>query len=138
VYYPKTLGAQTAIGRLALEPPWVNGLLRLLIGMGAPEWLRRLGGHQSQSRLRARIKRAHAERDRFALLVRVERAGKTMAMCLTGRHQAEVTAAGAAELCRMLVMREVSAPGVWLPEQVVPTAAFFAAIERLGWQVQLV
>lgn len=137
VYYPKTFGARTAVGRLALDPPWVGQLLRLLVNAGAPGWLDHRGLLGQHSRLIERLKRACAEVDHFALRVTVESAGKSASMSLTGRRQAEVTAAGAAELCRMLGAHEVAKPGVWLPEQVVSAKAFFSALERLGWRAQL-
>jgi saccharopine dehydrogenase-like NADP-dependent oxidoreductase len=137
VYYPKTLGARTAIGRLALEPPWVNRLLRRLVQAGAPRWLEQHGLLGGQGHVIDRLKRAYAGSDTFALRVSISSGGKTLAMTLAGRKQADVTAAGAAELCRMLAARELPAPGVWLPEQVVAADSFFAALARMGWTVEL-
>jgi len=137
VYYPKTLGASTAIGRLALEPPWINKALRRLVRAGAPRWLEEHGMRGGQRRAIDRLKRAYAGSDQFALRVSVVSGGRTLAMTLVGRGQADVTAAGAAELCRMLAAREVTAPGVWCPEQVVSAEAFFAALERMGWHAEL-
>jgi len=136
VYYPKTLGVSTAIGRLALDPPWVGRLLRLLVIARVPRWLEQPGLQGGQRRLIERLKRACAGADHFALRVTVSGKGKAASMSLTGHGQAEVTAAGAAELARMLAAGEVSAPGVWLPEQVVVADAFFQALERQGWYAQ--
>lgn len=138
VYYPQTLGARTAIGRLALEPPWLNRLLQRLVQTGTPSWLEQRGLLGGQRRVIDRLKRAYAGSDRFGLRVSVRsRAGNTLSMSLSGQRQAEVTAAAAAELCRILVAGEVAAPGVWLPEQVVATEPFFDALERLGYSAQL-
>jgi saccharopine dehydrogenase-like NADP-dependent oxidoreductase len=137
VYYPTTLGAGTAIGRLALDPPWINELLRMLVAIGAPRWLQQHGALDRQRRMIDRLKHAYSGDDRFALLVRVNRDDKTLAMSLTGRRQAEVAAAGAAELCRLLASGEVQKPGVWSPEQVVSAGPFFGALERLGWRTQV-
>lgn len=137
VNYPKTLGARTAIGRIAIEPAWVNKVLSGLVRAGAPPWLERHGMLGGQRHAIDRLKRAYAGSDHFALQVSISSGGKTFAMTLTGRKQADVTAAGAAELCRMLAARELSAPGVWLPEQVVATDAFFATLQRTGWRAEL-
>lgn len=137
VYYPKTLGVRTAVGRLALDPPWVGRLLRFLVKAGAPRWLEQHGLLGKQSRVIERLKGACAGIDHFALRVTIEGAGQSASMSLTGHRQAEVTAAGGAELCRMLAAHEVSKPGVWLPEQVVSADAFFSALERLGWHARL-
>jgi len=134
VYYPKTLGARTAIGRLALEPPWVNKLLRRLARIGAPRWLEEHGMFGGQRRAIDRLKRAYAGIDAFALRVTVTNGGKTLSMTMGGHKQSDVTAAGAAELGRVLAAREMLTPGVWLPEQVVSVEPFFAALERLGWR----
>lgn len=137
VYYPKTLGVETAIGRLALDPPWLNGALRLLVRAGAPAWLERHGMLGGKGGAVARLRRVHSGNDHFELRVRVEASGKQLVMSLAGRKQAEVTAAGAFELCRLLAAGEMSSPGVWLPEQVVQADPFFSALERLGWRPEL-
>jgi hypothetical protein len=57
-----------------------------------------------------------------------------MKMTLAGRHQADATAAGAAELARALAAGEVEQAGVWLPEEVICHKGFFDAIAPLGWK----
>jgi len=103
----------------------------------APQWLEAHGTLGVQRRAVARLKRAFSSSDQFALRVSVTNGGSTLAMTLAGRRQAGVTAAGAAELGRMLATPEVAAPGVWFPEQVVPPTAFFAALERMGFCADL-
>jgi len=137
VYYPKTLGARTAVGRLAIEPRWANDLLRALVRAGAPSWLEHQGTLAGPRRAVDWLKRILSGGDHFALQVRVEGAGKVAAMSIAGRKQAAIAAASAAELCRMLATNEVCSPGVWLPEQIVSPEPFFAALELHGWRVEL-
>ena len=133
VYYPKTLGARTSLGRFALEPGWAGGLAALLVRVGARRWLRRPGFFRGNRRAIGRLERIYAGHDRFALVVTVEGGGRVMKMSLAGRHQADVTAAGAAEIVRALAAGEVEQAGVWLPEQVIPHERFFEALASLGW-----
>lgn len=55
-------------------------------------------------------------------------------MSLAARHQADATAAGAAELARALAAGEVDRPGIWLPEEVISHERFFGALATRGWQ----
>jgi len=133
VYYPKTLGARTALGRFALDPPWAGRAASLFVRAGAPRWLKRPGFFHGNRRAIERLKRLYAHRDHFALVVTAEAGGRAMSMSLAGQRQADVTAAGAAELARALASGEVSGAGVWLPEQVVPHERFFEKLGALGW-----
>lgn len=134
VYYPKTLGARSSIGRFALDPEWTAGLAALLVRAGARRWLKRPGLFHGNRRAIDRLKRVYAGHDRFAMVVTVEGGGRVMKMSLCGRHQADATAAGAAEIARALAAGEVEQAGVWLPEQVVPHERFFEALASLGWR----
>jgi saccharopine dehydrogenase-like NADP-dependent oxidoreductase len=78
VYYPKTLGARTSLGRFALEPGWVGGLAALLVRAGARRWLKRSGFFRGNRRAIDRLKRIYAGHDRFALVVTVEGSGRVM------------------------------------------------------------
>jgi hypothetical protein len=69
---------------------------------------------------------------RIALVVTVEAGAHTATMGLVGRRQAEATAAGAAELVRVLANAEVAGPGVWLPEQAVAHERFFERLAARG------
>jgi saccharopine dehydrogenase-like NADP-dependent oxidoreductase len=84
-----------------------------------------------------RLKRLSTDRGRFALVVTARAGDRTMSMSLASRHQANATAAGAAEFARMLAAREVQQPGVWLPEQIIPPEPFFRALAERGWQPEL-
>jgi saccharopine dehydrogenase-like NADP-dependent oxidoreductase len=134
VYYPKTLGAQTAVGRFALDPPWAGRVASLLVRAGAGSWLQRPGFFQGHRRAVERLKHLYAGHDRFALVVTAEGAGRVLRMSLVGRHQADVTAVGAGELARALAAEELTEPGVWLPEEVVSHERFFEELAVLGWK----
>jgi saccharopine dehydrogenase-like NADP-dependent oxidoreductase len=134
VYYPKTLGVRTAIGRFALEPAWVGRLVSMLVELGATRGLDRPDRMKAFLRLVERIKGHGARGDAFALTVTVGGGGRTMSMGLTGRHQADATAAGAAELARQLAAGEVSKAGVWLPEELVSPTRFFEKLANLGFR----
>jgi saccharopine dehydrogenase-like NADP-dependent oxidoreductase len=134
VYYPKTLGARTALGRFALEPAWAARVVSLLVRAGARRWLKHPGFFQGNRRAIDRVKKLYAGHDRFALVVTVEGDGCAMKMSLAGRHQADATAAGAAEFARALAAGEVEQPGVWLPEEVISHERFFEALEPFGWK----
>jgi len=134
VYYPKTLGATTALGRFALEPAWASWLAAGLVRAGARRWLERPGFARGNSRAIDRLKRRYADHDRFGLVVTVEGGGLVRRMSLAGRRQADATAAGAAEFARALAAGEVDRPGVWLPEEVISHESFFGALAALGWQ----
>lgn len=134
VYYPKTLGARTALGRFALEPKWAGRLASVLVRAGARRWLRRPGMLRGNRRAIDRLKRRYAGQDRFALVVTVEGDRRVLSMSLSGRHQADATAAGAAELARALAAGEVDRAGVWLPEEVISHERFFEALASRGWR----
>jgi saccharopine dehydrogenase-like NADP-dependent oxidoreductase len=75
-----------------------------------------------------------AGHDHFALVVTVEGNGRVMTMTLADRHQADVTAAGAAEIARTLAAGEVERTGVWLPEEVISHERFFDMLTSFGWR----
>lgn len=133
VCYPKTLGAQTALGRFAIEPAWIGTLAALLVRAGARTWLKRPGFFRGNRRAIDRLKQRYAGRDQFALVVTVTSGERVVQMSLAGRHQADATAAGAAEIARVLAAGEVTEAGVWLPEQIVSHEHFFEAIAAHGW-----
>ncbi|MEO8179763.1 MAG: saccharopine dehydrogenase NADP-binding domain-containing protein [Deltaproteobacteria bacterium] len=132
VYYPKTLGARTSLGRFALEPAWAGGLVALLVRAGAPRWLARHGFFRGNRSAIERIKRRYTGSDRFALVVTVEGCGRRVKMSLWGRHQADVTADAAAEFARALAAGEMGQAGVWLPEEVICHERFFSSLASLG------
>ena len=76
----------------------------------------------------------YAGQDLFSLVVSAFAKGRGMRMTLSGRCQADATAAGAAEIARILAARECDRPGVWLPEQVIQPEPFWEAMSRYGLQ----
>lgn len=135
VYYPRTLGARTSLGRFAIEPAWVGGLAALLVRAGARRWLHHPGFFRGNRGAIDGLRRVYAGHDRFALIVEVRGSGGVMTMSFAGRNQADATAAGAAEVARALAEGEVAQPGVWLPEEVLSSECFFEALTSQGWKV---
>jgi hypothetical protein len=129
LYYPATLGARTAVARLALDPPWLGAALAKLTKFGGRVWARRQSGHGALNGLAERLRRRYAECDQFALVVEVRGGGRTVRSTLIGRFQARATAVGAAAIVEALLQGEVSEPGAWLAEQVIAPAPFLARLE---------
>jgi saccharopine dehydrogenase (NAD+, L-lysine forming) len=132
VYYPKTLGAQTSLGRFALEPAWAGRLVALLVRAGAPRWLARQGFLRGNRSAIERIERRYAGSDRFALVVTVEGCGRRVKMSLSGRHQADVTADAAAEFARALAAGKMGRPASGCPKRSSATSASSARSLRSG------
>ena len=130
VFFPKTLGARTALSRLALDPPWLGTLLSKLVRLGVASAMRRREGSQERvQRLISWLQRRHEGRDWYGALVEVRGARGSVRAGLVGRGQATGTAIGAAAVVRALAEGEVKQPGIWLAEQVIPPGPFF---ERLA------
>ncbi|HJQ28963.1 MAG TPA: saccharopine dehydrogenase NADP-binding domain-containing protein, partial [Rubrobacter sp.] len=126
VFFPETLGARTALSRLALDPPWLGTLLSALVRLRVTVMLgRRAGAEERVQRLTARLKRCYEGRDFYSVVVEVRGAHGSVRASLIGHGQASATAIGAAALVRALAEGEVEQPGVWLAEQAVPTGPFF-------------
>jgi saccharopine dehydrogenase (NAD+, L-lysine-forming) len=132
VYYPLTLGAKTAIARLALDPPWLGAVVANLTKLGARAWVRRKGGRNAMRGLTERLRRRYAGRDQFALVVEVRGGGQMLRSTLVGRGQAQATAIGAAAIVEALVTREQNKPGVWLAEQVIDPRRFLERLRTHG------
>jgi saccharopine dehydrogenase (NAD+, L-lysine-forming) len=135
VLYPRTLGAQTALTRLALEPARLARVLAASVRLGAarlvaPERVR-------HALTRRRPNRAASEDTSFALRVDVIHDGRSAHATLSGRAQADAAAAGASATVRSLMEGEVSEPGVWMPEQVINPPALFSHLARHGLTVEL-
>src|SRR5215217_9740736 len=132
VFFPETLGARTAISRLALEPPWLGTLLSALVRLRVTAGPRQRGRSQERvQRLIARLQRRYKGRDWYGVVVDVRGARGWVRASLVGRGQASGTAISAAAVVRALAEGEVDQPGIWLAEQVVPPEPFF---ERLAAQ----
>src|SRR5215204_6166125 len=133
VFFPETLGARTALSRLALEPPWLGALLSVLIRLRVTAILRRRAGSQERvQRLSAWLQHRYEGRDWYGIVVEVQGARGRIRASLVGRGQASGTAIGAAALVRALAEGEVEQPGTWLAEQVVPPEPFFERLAARG------
>ena len=134
VLYPRTMGARTALTRLAIEPVWLAKLLAVMVGTGASR-LTALKGilPAIARRLRNRPPRKDA---RFALVVDVGHQGRSGRATLLGHAQADAAAAGAAGVARLLIEKDVAEPGAWMPEQIADPSAFLSRLATRGLKVE--
>lgn len=128
LYYPSTLGAKTAIARIALDPPWLGDALGVLLRVGLRRLLRG-GSKGSVKELIGKLRSRYAGRDTYALVVEVRRGQRMIRSTIAGTQQAEATALGVGAIAEALWHREVERPGVWLAEQVIDPTRF---LERLA------
>jgi saccharopine dehydrogenase (NAD+, L-lysine-forming) len=135
VLYPRTMGAQTALTRLAIEPVGLGRLLGAAVRVGAARLVARERVRGLLTRRRS--DRAPSEGPRFALRVEINHVGRSAHATLVGGAQADAAAAGASATVRALIGGEVSEPGVWMPEQVIDPPRFFSHLARLGLTVAL-
>jgi saccharopine dehydrogenase (NAD+, L-lysine forming) len=135
VLYPRTMGAQTALTRLAIEPARLARLLAASIRVGAARLVAQERVRHALARRRP--DRAPSEDARFALRVDVIYDGRSAHATLVGGAQAEAAAAGASATVRALVAGEISEPGVWMPEQVLSPPGFFSRLAKHGLTVEL-
>jgi saccharopine dehydrogenase-like NADP-dependent oxidoreductase len=135
VLYPRTMGAETVLTRLAIEPARVARLLAAAVRVGAVRLVARERVRQALTRRRS--SRASNEAGRFALRVDVSHDGRSAHATLVGAAQADAAAAGASGTVRAMMEGEVSEPGVWMPEQVIDPPGFFSHLARHGLTVAL-
>jgi saccharopine dehydrogenase-like NADP-dependent oxidoreductase len=132
LYYPHTLGARTAIARIALDPAWLGRAIAILTRFAGT---RLTGNEHRRALLHAwteRLRKRHPEADRFALLVDVTRGDRRVRATLVGRCQAQATAIATAAVATALDRHEVSAAGVWLVEQAIDPQRFLARLAVHG------
>jgi hypothetical protein len=130
VLYPRTMGAHTALTRLALEPAPLAKLLAATVRIGAVRLV-------AIDRIRRVITRLHRNRvpdtgPKVALRVDVAHKGRSCHATLVGGSQADLAAAGAAGVARSLLEGEVVQAGAWMPEQVIAPGPFFARLAAKG------
>ena len=136
VLYPRTMGAQTALTRLAMEPARLGRLLAASVRLGAVRLV-------AQERVRNVLAKRRSDRAsnettaRFALRVDVIHGGRSAHATLVGGPQANAAAAGASATVRSLMEGEVSEPGAWMPEQVINPPGFFSRLAEQGLTVEL-
>ncbi|HET8679102.1 MAG TPA: saccharopine dehydrogenase NADP-binding domain-containing protein [bacterium] len=133
IYYPVTLGARTAVSRLALLPQWVPGLLSALLPLAGSTLAKRrsrtsgrLGG------LMDWLKRRYRDLDWWGVHVEVLGAGGIQKASVQGHGQARATALSASAFLRALIEDEVDRAGIWTAEQVVPVGPFLARLAAHG------
>jgi hypothetical protein len=131
LYYPATLGAKTAIARIALDPPWLGPGIATALRLGLRSRLRVAGGQGATRRVVERLKGSHGGFDRYALVVEVRRGLQGIRASVAGRVQAQATAVGVGAITEALWAQEVD-PGVWLPEQVIAPDRFFGRLAKNG------
>lgn len=132
LYYPVTLGAKTAVARLALDPPWLTDVVSVLLRGGLRRWLQRGGSRVAARWVMEMLRRRYPHRNEYALVVEVRGGAGSIRSTLVGREQAEGTAAGVAAIVEPLWSREMDAPGVWLAEQVIAPGPFLARLAARG------
>ena len=133
VFFPDTLGARTALTRLALDPPWLGRALSALVGLGVPSLMRRRAGARERfNRLVGWLQQRYAGHDWYGLVVEVQGTRGATRVSLNGHGQADATAIGAAALTRALYEGEVERPGIWLAEQTVPPGPFLDRLAAHG------
>jgi saccharopine dehydrogenase-like NADP-dependent oxidoreductase len=136
VLYPRTMGAQTALTRLAIEPARLGRLLAASVRLGAVRLVAR-------ERVRNVLANRRSDRApsegavRFALRVDVIHDGRSAHATLVGGPQANAAAAGASATVHSLMEGEVSEPGAWMPEQVINPPGFFSRLAKQGLTVEL-
>jgi saccharopine dehydrogenase-like NADP-dependent oxidoreductase len=134
VLYPRTMGARTALTRLAIEPAWLARLLAAMVGTGASQLIALEAVRSTIARrLRNRPSRTDA---RFALVVRVAYGGRSKGATLLGHAQADAAAAGAAGVARLLIEKDVAEPGAWMPEQIANPSPFLSRLATRGLKVE--
>ena len=134
VFFPETLGARTALSRLALEPPWLGASLAALVRLRVTAMVRRRAGAEERvQRLTAWLRRRYEGHDWFGVVVEVQGARGRVRASLVGREQATGTAVGTAAVVRALAGGEVKPPGIWLAEEVVPPGPFFERLAARGF-----
>lgn len=131
-YYPMTLGARTAIARLALDPPWLGALIAGLLKLGGRAWLARAGGRSAMHGVTDKLRKRYSAHEQFALVVDVRRGDRAVHASLLGRTQARAAALGAFATMSALIEGEQDKPGVWLAEQVLDGALFLERLARHG------
>ena len=126
VFFPATIGARTALTRLALDPPWLAPALSALVRLRVTSILarrRRRGG--PAQRLINWLQSRNTGHDWYGLVVEADGPAGSVRASLAGREQADITAFGAAAIARAIIDGQVSKPGIWLAEEVVPPEPFF-------------
>jgi len=136
-FYPRTLGAMTAVTRLALDPPWVAPTLARFARVRDASLAKSPLVRRVLPRVASLVRRALRGRNAYALVMKVDGHHEKMRASLLGRTQADGTAAATVAIANALIAGEIAEPGVWFPEQALAPTAFFARLAARGLHVQL-
>lgn len=136
VFYPRTLGLRSASTRITFDPPWVSGLLALLARVRFPLLLKQTAVRRAAVRLLGWLQTRYQGMDTYALQVEALGGQRAARLGLIGKNESAGTALGAALMACMLYDGDVNQPGVWLPEQITPSRAFFATLAERGLRLQ--
>src|SRR5208283_5146833 len=136
VLYCRTLGARTAVTRLAVDPAWIGRILSTAVRLGVSRLTAVSSVRKVIARVRRQLARTSTAEPRFELRVAVKHGDRMRCATLIGRSQADATALAAAETARLLIDGDVTTPGAWMPEQVVDPTAFLSRLAAGGLKVE--
>lgn len=137
LFYPQTLGVQSASARLAIEQAWAGAAIAGLMKLGLGRSVAFEAVRGVIRRLVARLHGRSQGGDRFALVVEARGAGSGLRATLGGRVQAEATAIASSLFAHSLFEGEIDRSGVWFPEEVVDSARFLERLRGYGIAVEL-
>ncbi len=136
VLYPRTLGAKTAITRLAVDPSWIGRVLAGLVRTGASRLMATERVRHAVTSARQWRTPHSGKESLFELRVDVRFGDHESHATLVGRSQADATALGAAETARLLIEGDMVKSGAWMPEQIVNPGQFFARLASRGLKME--
>lgn len=131
IFYPDTLGAQTAISRISLLPQWIPAAMAALLPvvgkqLAKPRKKGGLGG------LMDTLKRRYRGLNWWGVHLQMQGAKGSFTAVVQGHGQAEATALSASAFLRALIEGEIALSGIWTADQVVPADPFLKRLEAHG------
>ena len=118
---------------MALEPAPLARLLAFLVRTPA---IRVVSRDSVRQKLASSRRKGRAnEGAQLALRIDVTHSAEARQATLTGRMQADATAAGAAGVVRGMLSGDGREGGAWMPEQVIAPGRFFAHLARREFDV---
>lgn len=135
LYYPKSLGASTAIAQLAFLPQWPIRVMSALLPFVRGTMSRRQQQHRTTggiSGLLIRLKRKYKGLDWWGVHVEVRGARGIYRASVQAHGQAQGVAVSALAFLRALIEGEVDQAGIWGAEQIVPIDPFLKRLAAHG------
>ncbi len=133
LFYPETLGAQTAVSQMAYLPLWLPRLVSALLPIARrASAQRRSGMGRNLDRILAWLKGRYQGLNWWGAHVEVWGAKGIYRASIQGHEQATGTALSGSALLRALVEGEVDRPGIWTAEQVVSPERFLKRLAGHG------